>query len=128
MTNAPGNRAKDLVATADAYHRRGNIALARNNLGRASDLKVEAERYLGPLWQENHRAFTEALLAMAVLHYKLGDFKQGDSLARRAQAWADDPNCSSRNSFELSFTVRKNKTWHFLSGLTGWLRSALPAT
>lgn len=123
----PGQRAKALAEDAEADFRKGKIESARKKLDEAFALKDEVERYTGPELACNHHDFTAAMLDMSVLQYKLGNFKEGDSLASRAQAWADDPNCSSQRNFECSISVRKNKIEHFLSGLGGWLCSGIPA-
>jgi hypothetical protein len=126
MVETPGQRAKALVQAADVEFHRGQIESARTKLKEAFDLKGKVEEYSGSEWKQNHHDFTAAMLDMSVLWYKLGKFKEGDALASRAQAWADDPNCSSQRNFERSFSVRENKMKHFRSGWFGWLRAALP--
>ncbi len=127
MSETPGQHSRTLVRAADTDFRKGKIAEARTKITEAFVLRDEVERYNGARWWQNHQDFTEAMLDMAVLWYKLGKFKLGTSIAARAQAWADDPNCSSQNKFDRSFSVRKQKIWHFVSGLPYWFRAAFPA-
>lgn len=125
MEETPGYKAWSLVQEAQADFRKGHISSARKKLEEAYALKEEVETYSGPFWQMCHHDFTGALLDMAVLKYKLGNFKEGDSLARRAQAWADDPNCSSQWNFDRSFRVRRDCVEYFFSGFIGWFRAAI---
>ena len=125
--DTPGQRARGFVTRAETDFRKGNLESARKNLEKSFSLKSEAEIYAGDLWRGNHQGFITAMLDMSVLWYKLGELAEGDRLASHAQAWADDPNCSSQRNFERSFRIRNGKFWYFLSGLGGRFRSLVPA-
>jgi hypothetical protein len=126
MEETPGYKAWALVQQARADFQRGYISSARQKLEDAYALKDEVDRYNGLFWQVNHHDFTGAMLDMAVLKYKLGNFKEGNELARRAQAWADDPNCNNQWNFDRSFRIRRDCIEYFLSGLIGRFRSIIP--
>jgi hypothetical protein len=111
--DTPGEQARALVLVAEESFKKGDRDIARQKLEEAFGLKAGAEGYTGEHWRINHHEFTRAMLDMAVVYYKLGDFEQGDSLASRAQTWADDSNCSSQQNFDRSFEIRKNKQLYF---------------
>lgn len=124
MSRTPGEQALELAQSAVVDFRRGHLKSARTKLRDACAMKHDVERCTHS-WTQNHRAYTEALLAMAALCYKLGNMQLGNTIAKRAQAWADDPNCSSNRHVARSLDVRNRKLRHYLSGLPVRVRYAI---
>lgn len=113
----PGRRARELVVAANADFQRGDYDQVVRGLTKAFGLKGAVERYAASDWVQNHHDFTKALLDMAILWYMLGDFTQGDPCRIHAQAWADDPCCSSSVNFARSMQIEKRRFWYYVAGL-----------
>ena len=88
VVELPSTKAKLLVDEARAAYMKNDRNTARTKLDGAFALKAEVERYNGLVWDYVHDAFTEVMLDMAELWFKLDDCEQGRKLARHAQAWA----------------------------------------